>query len=161
MPYGHKTQSFMKNGGQRKCLDKPLMMYPVICNIGFCVQNNKVIANPSRPNHKWREKVKINFYFHTSLWCLKRSLKAFIKPFEALQRSVKIKIWVNFYFNINYINAHRTGKVKWFRQNNFSSVNSSQIDVISENLVDVVRAARSTFIVEQYNIALGKRFPYT
>ena len=56
---------------------------------------------------------------------------------------------------------HRTGKVKWFRQNNFSSVNSSQIDVISENLVDAVRAARSTFIVEQYNIALGKRFPYT
>ena len=83
-----------------------------------------------------------------------------MKLFEALQRSVKIKIWVNFYFNINYINAHRTGKVKWFRQNNFSSVNSSQIDVISENLVDVVRAARSTFIVEQYNIALGKRFPY-
>ena len=83
-----------------------------------------------------------------------------MKLFEALQRSVKIKIWVNFYFNINYINAHRTRKVKWFRQNNFSSVNSSQIDVISENLVDVVRAARSTFIVEQYNIALGKRFPY-
>ena len=40
-------------------------------------------------------KIKLNFYFHTSLWCLKRfyeGFKAFIKPFEAPQRSVKIKI---------------------------------------------------------------------
>ena len=51
--------------------------------------------------------------------------------------------------------------VKWFKENNFSSVNSSQIDVIGENLVDAVTAARSTFIIEQHNIALGKRFPYT
>ena len=27
-----------------------------------------------------------------------KTLKAFIKPFEAPQRSVKIKIWVNFFF---------------------------------------------------------------
>ena len=25
MAYGHKTQSFMKNGGQQKCLDKALV----------------------------------------------------------------------------------------------------------------------------------------
>ena len=25
MAYGHKTQSFMKNGGQQKCLDKALL----------------------------------------------------------------------------------------------------------------------------------------
>ena len=36
-------------------------------------------------------KIELNFYFHTSLWCLKR-FYAFIKPFEAPQRSVKIKI---------------------------------------------------------------------
>ena len=42
--------------------------------------------------------------------------------------------------------------VKWFGENNFSSVNSSQNDVLGENLVD---AARSTFIMKQYNIALG------
>ena len=68
--------------------------------------------------HCWQsEKIKLNFYFHTSLWCLKRfyeglkglhkgkfhikqrqiigtwkALKAFIKPFEAAQRSVKTKI---------------------------------------------------------------------
>ena len=39
-------------------------------------------------------KIELNFYFHTSLWCLKRfyeGLKAFIKPFEAPQRSMKNK----------------------------------------------------------------------
>ena len=43
--------------------------------------------------------------------------------------------------------------VKWFGENNFSSVSSSQIDVLHENLVDAARAARS--IMEQYNIALA------
>ena len=36
-----------------------------------------------------------NFYFRTSFWYLKRvmkAFKAFIKPFEAPQKSVKIKI---------------------------------------------------------------------
>ena len=37
-------------------------------------------------------------------------LNAFIKPFEVPQRSVKIKILVNFYFNINFLNA-QDGKV--------------------------------------------------
>ena len=27
--------------------------------------------NPSLPNPGWREEIKFNFYFHTSLWCLK------------------------------------------------------------------------------------------
>ena len=53
----------------------------------------------SRPNPGRREKIKLNFYFHTSLWCFK---KAFIKPFEASQKSVKIKIYPNFYFNITF-----------------------------------------------------------
>ena len=30
------------------------------------------IFNPSRPNPGRREKSKLDFYFHTSLWCLKR-----------------------------------------------------------------------------------------
>ena len=33
-------------------------------------------------------KIKLNFYIHTSLWCLKR----FYEGLEALHRSVKIKI---------------------------------------------------------------------
>ena len=31
-----------------------------------------------------------------------KALKAVIKPFEAQQRSVKIKIYVNFYFNVTF-----------------------------------------------------------
>ena len=67
------------------------------------------IINPSRPNPGPREKINLNFYFHTSLRYLKRlyeglkgfhktfrdtmkALKAFIKSFEVPQRSVKIKI---------------------------------------------------------------------
>ena len=44
-------------------------------------------------------KIKLNFYYHTSLWCLKgfmKTFKAFTEPFETPQedttRSVKIKI---------------------------------------------------------------------
>ena len=51
--------------------------------------------------------------------------------------------------------------VKQFGENNFSSVKSSQIDVLGENLVDAARAAKSTFIMEQYNNALGKGLSYT
>ena len=34
-----------------------------------------------------------------------KALKALIKPFEAPQRSVTIKIEVNFYFNTTFLNA--------------------------------------------------------
>ena len=32
-------------------------------------------------------------------------LKAFVKPFEAPQRRMKTKIYVNFCFNINFLNV--------------------------------------------------------
>ena len=45
--------------------------------------------NPFRPNPGRREKNKLNFYFHTSLWCLKRfyeglcgASKDFMKAFR-------------------------------------------------------------------------------
>ena len=49
----------------------------------------------SCPDHGRREKINLNLYFHTSLWCLKKfyeGLKGFHKIFEAPQRSVKIII---------------------------------------------------------------------
>ena len=56
-------------------------------------------------------KIKLNFYFHTSLWCLKQNaLKAFIKPFEAPKRKVKIKISLIFF----YSSGTGTGRVKTF-----------------------------------------------
>ena len=65
--------------------------------------------NTSRPDPGRREKNNLNFHFHTCLWCLKRPIKAFIKPFEAPQWSVKIKIYINFYFNTSFWNT-RDGK---------------------------------------------------
>ena len=55
--------------------------------------------NPSCPNPGRRETI----------------LKAFIKPFETPQRSVKMKIYVNFYFNTTFWNAQgREGlRQKW------------------------------------------------
>ena len=50
--------------------------------------------SPSRLKPRRREKNKLNVYFQTSLWCLKRlheGLKG-LKPYEAPHRSVKIKI---------------------------------------------------------------------
>ena len=66
------------------------------------------IVNLTRPDHGQREKINLNFYFHTSLWCHKgfmKALKAFIKPFEALHKSAEIAIEVNFYFNPTFSNA--------------------------------------------------------
>ena len=70
------------------------------------------LVNPSRPNPGRREKIKLNFYFHASLWCRKRfeAFKAFIKPFEAPQRSVKIKINLIF-ISIHISEMHGTLKV--------------------------------------------------
>ena len=56
--------------------------------------------NSSRPNPRQRKKIKLNFYFHTSLW-------AFTKPFEAPQRSAEKKIQRNFYFSSTFkIHGH-------------------------------------------------------
>ena len=57
-----------------------------------------------------KTKIYLNFYFHTSLWRLKgfmKAFKVFIKPFEAPQRSVKIKIYVNF-----SLSGNRTGRAE-------------------------------------------------
>ena len=63
--------------------------------------------NPSCPNPGRREKNQRKVFtllFGTSKGFMK-ALKAFIKPFEELQRSVKTKISVNFYFKINLLNG--------------------------------------------------------
>ena len=57
-------------------------------------QNPPILAPPV-PIPDKEKKIKLSFYFHTSLWCLKgfmKALKAVIKPFEAPQRSGKVKI---------------------------------------------------------------------
>ena len=44
------------------------------------LNNEKHLVNPSRPAQFWKlycieVTIKLIFYFHTSLWCLKRSYK--------------------------------------------------------------------------------------
>ena len=61
-------------------------------------------------------KIKWNFYFHTSTWCLKRFyevFKTFIKPFETPQRNVKIKILLIF-FSSSGIGTGRVKKCSFF-----------------------------------------------
>ena len=53
----------------------------------------KNLFNPSRPSPGQREKMNLNFCFHTSLWCLKR----FYESLKGLKR-MKMKIQVNFLF---------------------------------------------------------------
>ena len=50
--------------------------------------------SPSRLKPRRREKNKLNVYFHTSLWCLKKFYEGLkgLKPYGAPYRSVKIKI---------------------------------------------------------------------
>ena len=55
----------------------------------------------SRPNPRRKEKINLNFYFALLCYAWKgfmKVFKAFIKPSEAPQRSVKIKIELNFLF---------------------------------------------------------------
>ena len=47
-----------------------------------------------------------------------KTFKAFIKPFEAPQGSVKIKILVNFCFNATFCNARAEGLIRKFRISN-------------------------------------------
>ena len=47
--------------------------------------------------------MNLNFYFHTFCGATRsfmKSLKSFLKPFDAPRRSVKIKVQVNFYFKV-------------------------------------------------------------
>ena len=73
-------------------------------------EKNGVDNNPSRPNHGRREKIKLNSYFHTSLWCLKRfyeGLKGLIKLFEAPQRNLTFNL---IFVSIQLSVMDRTGR---------------------------------------------------
>ena len=64
------------------------------------------LINPSHPAPRRREKINLKLIFSDFFVVPQKSfmkaLEAFIKPFEVLQRSVKIKIQVNFYFTTTF-----------------------------------------------------------
>ena len=59
--------------------------------------------NPSCPNPGRREKNQRKVF--TLLFGASKGFMKALKPFEELQRSVKTKISVNFYFKINLLNG--------------------------------------------------------
>ena len=86
------------------------MLYLIKAFCSSCWTKNNVDwnFNPSRPDPERRGKNSSNFYFGTSYGDSKGfiyALKSFIKPFEAPQRSVKIKNQVIFYFNTIFWNT--------------------------------------------------------
>ena len=53
------------------------------------------LINPSRPNLGRRDNIKLNFYFHTSLWCLKwfyEDLRTFWIIYKTLRRNCFIVV---------------------------------------------------------------------
>ena len=140
--------------------------------------------NPSCPIPGRRGKIKLNFYFQFSLWCLKRfyeglkgfmkALKAFIKPLGGTQRSGKIKS--DFYFNTTFRNA-QDGKgyssTTYFQRvsayvivatcfiwikilNNFSKLYNGKVTVDNDFLVTSQSSVRSSPCVSISNQCFEK-----
>ena len=83
----------------KKHWDKWVRWHQIEPRIFFYLTNKNLFrakVNLPLPNIGQREKIHLNFYFH-ALWC--------VKPFQEPQRSVKIKLWVNFYFNTTFWNV--------------------------------------------------------
>ena len=49
------------------------------------------VFNPSRPDFGRGEKINLNFYFHTSLWCFKRFYEGFKDALLGLRKFVATK----------------------------------------------------------------------
>ena len=64
-------------------------------NIFFLKTGPLAIPAPCISESYIKRKINLSFYFHTSLWCLKVLWRP-LRPFEAPEISVKIKIEVNF-----------------------------------------------------------------
>ena len=96
--------------GKKDEAEKPL-------DIRYQTSNGRALLNSTKENIKLNlpvvtqdEERKLTSIFIFTLLCgasksFMKGLKAFIKPSEAPQRSVKIKMKVNFYFNTTSLKA--------------------------------------------------------
>ena len=78
------------------------------------------ILNPSHPNPGQREKIKLNFYFHTSLWWLKRfyeGLKGLHKILWGTTESCENKKFNLIFISIELSEMHGTGRVNVYSKN--------------------------------------------
>ena len=93
----------------------------IVLTVFYCILN----FNPSRPNPGRRKKIKSNFYFHTSLWCLKifyeglKGLKGLHKTFWGTTKKCENKNLTYFYSNTTFRNARPDGKGKQFSNHRF------------------------------------------
>ena len=80
---------------------------------------NRYYINPSRPNPGRREKVKLNFDFYTSLWCLKRFYEGFMRHHKEVWKSKFNLIFIS----IQLLEMHGTLRVniliKIWKNNDF------------------------------------------
>ena len=81
-------------------IQKIMLILKYTCSFQKKMLPNLTLPAPCISESCIKIKTNWNFYFNFSWWYLKRfmkALKAFIKPFQAPQRSAKIKISVNFF----------------------------------------------------------------
>ena len=57
--------------------------------------------NPFCPSTGWREKTKFNFYFHISLWCLKRFYEDLFPAFGLNTEGYSVSVRIQFEWRKN------------------------------------------------------------
>ena len=93
-------------------------MTPPLNNIPWkCYSKFHILykINPSRPDPGRREKINLNFYFHTSLWCLKRfceGLKGLYKTFWDTTKKCENKNLSLIFILIQLSEMNGAGRVK-------------------------------------------------
>ena len=91
--------------------------FNLLCYLSKIFWSIMNIINASHPNPGRREKIKLNFYFHTSLWCPKRfyeGLKGLHKTFFRHHKEMWKQKFSLILISIQFSEMHETGKVKIF-----------------------------------------------
>ena len=97
------------------------------------------IINPSRPDPGRREKINLNYYFHTSLWCFKRfyeGLKGLHKTFWGTTKKCENKnlSWFLFYYNFLKCTGCEGLTIDWEKKISTLSIEKSfLIDLLATN----------------------------
>ena len=100
---------FLNGNVSKECFPKGLQHF-YISMVSFSL--SQFYFNPSLPNPGRREKIKLNFYFHTSFWCLERfyeGLKDHLKTFWGTTKKCENKNLT--FISIQLSEMHGTGRV--------------------------------------------------
>ena len=91
-----------------------------------------ILLAPCIPENCIEIKIKLNFYFYTSLWCLKR----FYEDPKVLHKTIwcTTKKWKYFYFNIIFLNA-QDGKGLALQSLTLQRLKPTTMDVVFVSLL--------------------------